>query len=133
MSTALRDPSASVRKRAAWALCELNPDRPVEPIVTALRAGHGSTEEPASILPDARDMLDLGLEFCACNELNRSDEFVLLSRDTDPELRARAALVLATLSDPKSVRAVAELAEDEDPSVRRFARLALRSVAREQT
>lgn len=126
---ALRDKQSVVRFRAAWALCELDSDRPVEPIVTALRRQRGDAARGLYEPPDAQELFDLHLHGCECRDLHRLELLTeaLVDQEQDHMVRAGAALVLGFLvpKDPKALQALKAASRGQDRSMRFLARAAL--------
>lgn len=114
------------RIAAAWLLCYVDPERPVEPIVTASRRAEGRDAEPYEAA-DAEELIRLGLHVCPCTGLCRLELFssMLADRKQKTSLRASAAGALGTVDDPKAAEALRAGARDRNLVVRFMARLAL--------
>lgn len=120
---ALHDKSQIVRGAALSALIKREPARPAEPIVTALRASHG-TDGGAYVAPDAREILRLGLtELESVKPVETLISDGLLS-DT-AWMRMLSAHALGSIGDPRAVEPLLDLLRDPVESVRRAAIVAL--------
>ncbi len=104
---------------AAVELCRRDPDRSVEPIVTALRRGAGR-QEPDYEPPGAKELVELGLGRCPCTALRRVELLTdaLLDESEDRKLRTMAAWALVGEEDPKVGEALRVAATDSKRSVR---------------
>jgi HEAT repeat protein len=120
---ALQDSADSVRTAAVFALVHKRPGRSMDPIVGALRARIGVATPQSQPITDARELLQLGLEWC--DALPRV-EILATAFATDSEgLKISAAQVLATVNDNDATRVLEAALADASPSVRAAVRDAL--------
>jgi HEAT repeat protein len=104
-------------------LLRREPQRPAEPIVTALR---GSAPEGPYVPPDAREILRLGLYDVW--DLRPRELFVSELKAHDPVLRFMSAEVLGSIGDSSTTPALIEALDDRNQRVRRAATEALAKV-----
>jgi beta-lactamase regulating signal transducer with metallopeptidase domain len=134
---ALRDPSPTTRRIAAWALSEMRPPEAEAPLArrpgdesldesevraAAALARRLSDESPEVRVEAARALGELGAT-------SRGAEIVRLLRDPEPRVRLNAAHALGDLQDPATRPALEAALADPDPGVRAKAGWALREVA----
>lgn len=130
---ALAEERSRVRVNAAWALCRLDPDRPVEPMVTALRRRAAETTDTRYEPPDAQELVELGLHGCDCKGLRRSELLSDVLTDAEPDalLRFTAAFTLGNLpGNPSTIDALLNALNDPNPGIRKTARKSLERARR---
>lgn len=125
LSAALSDEPQEKRLAAAVELCRRHPGRPVEEMVTALR---GTVAPVDYNPPDARELLELGLQNCRCTGLRRVELFCTALSDprADAKLRGGAAWGLVYDDDPQAWEALQTAATDPDRRVRSHVKQVLR-------
>lgn len=121
---ALSDTGA--RQVALRSLLKRDPNRPLEPIVQAVRrAEHGHAPDPY-VEPGARELFILGLD-----RLPMPRAFLAALSDPDPELRRKSAEALQHIADESCREWLEWTAEhDAEESVRRAANEALSKLNR---
>lgn len=114
------------RQVAAIELCQRDPDRSVEAIVTALRHAAGRQEERYEP-PDAAELVDLGLHSCRCKGLRRVELFtdVLSDEQAAKKLRRAAVWGLMPEDDPRAWEALRAAAAGPNPRLRLHAKQVL--------
>ena len=106
LAAALKDPSVSVRKTAAWSLGNIGDRRAVEPLVAAL----------ADANADVRARAVWGLGNVTPKEAPR--QLVAMLRDSDPHVRELTAWALFEIEDPSTAPALqAALRAEQDKDI----------------
>jgi hypothetical protein len=115
------------RQAAAMELCARDPTRSVEPIVAGMRRAAG--REQAAELPDAAELVELGLHSCPCNGLRRVELFTAALADerAKTKLRAAAAWGLMQDDDPRAWEALRAAAAGPNRRLRSHAKLVLQA------
>ena len=114
------------RQVAAVELCRRDPDRSVEPIVTALRRAGGREEQPYES-PGAAELVELGLHSCPCKGLRRVELFTdaLADERAKMKLRTGAAWGLLQDDDPRAWEALHAAAAGPNRRLRSHAKQVL--------
>lgn len=119
---ALRDGSWFVRQAAIDSLIALDPDRPADPIITALK-GDGGLDGAVGVAElTAEDLLQSGLwRLRSAQPVEKLSE-ALASKDSERDVYAK---VLGDLGDTKAIPALSAALRDASPLVRASAANAL--------
>jgi len=107
----LRDPSRWVRQAALGSLISLDPDRPCEPILSALRSAPGEPD-PLS----AHEFFGVGL--FRLPSLDSTPHLGRFVNDGDPSIRSLAAIAIGEAEGPAPLRYLRQLLRDGDRTVR---------------